>query len=129
MSAYINPPKGHVFIVFEIHEDEGMRFLACVPSSHRRRKVIVKAKVQPIRKTKGAHRLVIYCVPGSATAEVVRKFVDSLIAVFNGIADRIKTDMHPLVGMPINDATREEAARILVSIPQAIPRIHIEVTI
>jgi hypothetical protein len=126
VSAYINPPKGYAFLVFEIHEDGGLRFISCVPRSTVRRKVIVKAKVQPLRKTKGADHLVIYCVPIEPTAEAVRQFVAALLAVINGMTERIMTSLQPLIGMPINEETKAEAVRLLADIHLPIPSIRID---
>lgn len=135
MSAFINPPKGCVYLVFETCPDNGMRFLACVRPAPGRRKVVVKAKVLPMRKTKGDHRLIVYCVPIKPTveairqfADAIRQFADAIMAVVNGLAARIRTTLEPLVGIPITQELRDEARdRIMAELSPPVERITISI--
>lgn len=63
MSAFPPVPKGHVFFAFELCPTDGFRYLTAVPATPGGRKVKMRARVQPLRRTRGAHRLIIYCVP------------------------------------------------------------------
>jgi hypothetical protein len=128
MSAFIKPPKGCVYLVFETGPDGGMRFLTCVRPAPGRRKVIVKAKVLPMRKTKGDHRLIVYCVPIKPTVEAIRQFADAIMTVVNGLAERISTTLAPLVGMPITPELRDEAFdRIMAELSPPVERITISI--
>lgn len=63
MSALPPVPKGHAFFALELDIDGCLRFLAAVPATPSRPKVKLKAKVQPMRRTRAASNLFLYCLP------------------------------------------------------------------
>ncbi len=102
----MNPLKGCVFVMFEVCPIEGLRYLAFIEQNSKRNKVIVRSKVQPMRKTKGDHHLVVYCVPVAPTIQSIQNFVESLLEVVRRVKQRIEVALAPMVGKPNNDMRR-----------------------
>ena len=84
MSAFPPVPKGHAFLAFENRPSEGMHYLGGVAASPSRSKVRLLAKVQPLRRTRGAMHLHVCCVPcQNPTAAGMRALANSIVQSFH----------------------------------------------
>jgi hypothetical protein len=113
MSTFRNPPKGHIYLVFELPPDAPMHYLTHVARSNKGNKVSVRGKVQPLRKTKGAHRLVVYCAGVQPVAQHIQGYVRALQEAFERTTNSLNRALLPLAGQRLNEETKVQARALL----------------